>query len=87
MWPVVPHGATAVEVPKLGLGVTSVRVLQVSKRPGDHVVAGEPLVELSTDKDDVKLASAIAGVVTEVYVKKHDDVPVSFPILTIRRQP
>jgi len=87
MWPVVPHGATAVEVPKLGLGVTSVRILQINKRPGDHVVAGEPLVELSTDKADVELASAIAGVVTEVYVKKHDDVPVSFPILTIRRQP
>ena len=44
-------------------------------------------MELSTDKADVELASAIAGVVTEVYVKKHDDVPVSFPILTIRGQP
>jgi biotin carboxyl carrier protein len=86
-WPVVPHGVTALEVPKLGLNATSVRVLQVSKRPGDHVVTGEPLVELSTDKVDVELPSAIAGVVTEVFVKEHDEVPVGFPILTIRRQP
>jgi biotin carboxyl carrier protein len=86
-WPVVPHGVTAVEVPSLGLSVTSVRVLQVSKRPGDLVVAGEPLVELSTDKVDVELPSAIAGVVTEVFVKERDDVSVGFPILAIRRQP
>jgi biotin carboxyl carrier protein len=86
-WPVVPHGATAVEVPPLGHDVTSARVQQLSKRPGDHVVAGEPLVELSTDKVDVELPSATTGIVTEVFVKERDEVPVGFPILAIRRQP
>lgn len=82
-WPVIPHGAPAIEVPPLGPRVTSALVLHISKRPGDRVIVGEPLVELSTDKADVELPSTVAGVVAAVFVKERDEVPVGFPILAV----
>jgi biotin carboxyl carrier protein len=82
--PALPANTTAVEVPSLGSGVTSVVVVRIAKRLGEPVIAGEPVMELSTDKADVEVPSSVPGIVAAVFVQPNDEVPVGFPVLAIR---
>src|SRR5687768_2000121 len=55
-----------VRVPPLGESVTEATVASWLKRVGDVVEAGEPLVELETDKVNVDVAAERSGVLTQV---------------------
>lgn len=68
---------TTVIVPKAG-GVTSTKAIVVRwlKREGDIVEAGDPLVELETEKISYELESPAAGTLLKVLARETAEVPV-----------
>jgi pyruvate/2-oxoglutarate dehydrogenase complex dihydrolipoamide acyltransferase (E2) component len=60
--------ATTVDLvlPALGDGVTEATVAHWLVSPGDAVTAGEPVLEVSTDKVDTEIESPYDGVVAEI---------------------
>lgn len=71
-------------VPKSG-GVTSTKAIVVRwlKREGDHVKAGDPLVELETEKVSYELESPYAGVLAKILARESAEVPVGDPLCHI----
>jgi pyruvate/2-oxoglutarate dehydrogenase complex dihydrolipoamide acyltransferase (E2) component len=71
-------------VPKSG-GVTSTKasVVRWLKREGDRVKAGEPLVELETEKVSYELESPSTGRVVKLLAPETAEVPVGDPLCEI----
>ncbi|GIV23491.1 MAG: 2-oxo acid dehydrogenase subunit E2 [Bacteroidia bacterium] len=67
---------TELVLPKMGESVTEARVIRWLKKPGDHVEADEPVLEIATDKVDSEVPAPTAGVLTEIRVKEGETVPV-----------
>lgn len=59
----------AQEIPKVGLVMEEVRVVRWLKNVGDRVVAGEPLLEVETEKSVVEIEAAATGRLTEILVQ------------------
>ncbi len=55
-----------VVVPEVGESIVDARVARWLKKEGDAVTAGEPLVELETDKIDLEVAAPKAGVLSRI---------------------
>ncbi len=53
-------------VPEVGESIVDARVARWLKKEGDVVAAGEPLVELETDKIDVEVTAPKAGVLARI---------------------
>ena len=75
---------TTVVVPKSG-GVSSTRAVVVRwlKREGDRVEAGEPLVELETEKVSYELESPFSGILMKLLAHETAQVPVGEPLCEI----
>src|SRR5262245_11111267 len=63
-------------VPEVGESVVDARVARWLKKEGDAVAAGEPLVELETDKIDVEVPAPKAGVLERIAHGDGDDVKI-----------
>jgi 2-oxoglutarate dehydrogenase E2 component (dihydrolipoamide succinyltransferase) len=63
-------------VPNLGESVIEATVLHWLKKPGEPLKAGEPVVELETDKVNVEVASEREGILLEVTRQEQEDVRV-----------
>jgi 2-oxoglutarate dehydrogenase E2 component (dihydrolipoamide succinyltransferase) len=63
-------------VPQLGESVIEARIARWLKKQGDAVAAGDPLVELETDKIDLEVNADAAGVLTRIDRKDGEDVKV-----------
>src|SRR5687767_13271428 len=63
-------------VPQLGESVVEARVGRWLKQVGEAVGAGEPVVELETDKIDLEVGSDQAGVLARIDHNEGDDVKV-----------
>jgi pyruvate/2-oxoglutarate dehydrogenase complex dihydrolipoamide acyltransferase (E2) component len=63
-------------VPKWGASMTEATVVRWHKAVGDTVEAGEPLVDLETDKIEATVDAPAAGVLTEVHAQEDDVLPV-----------
>ena len=63
-------------VPQLGESVVEARVARWLKQPGEVVAAGEPLVELETEKIDLEVGAEQHGVLAEITRPEGDDVKV-----------
>lgn len=59
----------AQEIPKVGLVMESVRVVRWLKEVGDGVTAGEPLLEVETEKSVVEIEAAATGTLQEILVQ------------------
>ena len=55
-----------VVVPEVGESIVDARVAKWLKKEGDTVAAGEPLVELETDKIDLEVSAPQAGVLSKI---------------------
>jgi pyruvate/2-oxoglutarate dehydrogenase complex dihydrolipoamide acyltransferase (E2) component len=75
---------STVVVPKSG-GVTSTKavVIRWLKREGDRVKAGEPLVELETEKVSYELESPFNGILMRLLAQETAEVPVGEPLCEI----
>jgi len=63
-------------VPEVGESIVDARVARWLKKEGDAVAAGEPLVELETDKIDVEVAAPRAGVLARIAHGEGADVKI-----------
>jgi len=68
--------ATNIVVPELGESVVEARVAKWLKKPGDHVNAGDPLVELETEKIDLEVSADRAGTLRSIAHEAGADVKV-----------
>jgi pyruvate dehydrogenase E2 component (dihydrolipoamide acetyltransferase) len=59
----------AQQIPKVGLVMDEVKVVRWLKNVGDHVAAGEPLVEVETEKSVVEIEAAATGRLTQILVQ------------------
>src|SRR5215213_8389399 len=67
---------TNIVVPELGESVVEARVAKWLKKQGDAVTAGEPLVELETEKIDLEVSADRAGVLGTIAHQEGADVKV-----------
>jgi biotin carboxyl carrier protein len=83
--PSKPHSGLAVLVtmPKLGEDVIEGTVTRWLKQAGDRVEAGEPLVEVSTDKVDTEMPADVSGELREIRVPAGRTAPVGTTIAVI----
>jgi dihydrolipoamide dehydrogenase len=65
--------STVVRVPDIG-DFEDVEIIEVHVRPGDSVVAEDPLITLESDKAAMEVPSPAAGVIEEVLVSVGDTV-------------
>ncbi|MGI9539872.1 MAG: multifunctional oxoglutarate decarboxylase/oxoglutarate dehydrogenase thiamine pyrophosphate-binding subunit/dihydrolipoyllysine-residue succinyltransferase subunit [Miltoncostaeaceae bacterium] len=72
-----------VVIPELGESVTEGIIIEWRVAPGDVVAAGDPLVELTTDKVDVEVPATAAGAVIAVHGEPGDTVEVGALIADI----
>jgi 2-oxoglutarate dehydrogenase E2 component (dihydrolipoamide succinyltransferase) len=63
-------------VPEVGESIVDARVAKWLKKEGDVVAAGDPLVELETDKIDVEVAAPKGGVLSRIEHRDGADVKV-----------
>jgi 2-oxoglutarate dehydrogenase E2 component (dihydrolipoamide succinyltransferase) len=63
-------------VPEVGESIVDARVAKWLKKEGDVVAAGDPLVELETDKIDLEVAAPQAGVLSRISHQDGADVKV-----------
>jgi 2-oxoglutarate dehydrogenase E2 component (dihydrolipoamide succinyltransferase) len=63
-------------VPEVGESIVDARVAKWLRKEGDAVAAGDPLVELETDKIDVEVSAPHAGVLSRIDRRDGDDVKV-----------
>ena len=75
---------TKIIVPKSG-GVTSTKAVVVRwlKHEGESVKAGEPLVELETEKVSYELESPFSGTLIKLLAHEASEVPVGDPLCEI----
>ncbi len=60
--------SVAVEIPKIGLVMDTVRVTRWLKSVGESVALGEPLLEVETEKSLVEIEAAVAGRLEQILV-------------------
>lgn len=65
---------TDIVVPRWGLTMEEAVLERWLKDVGDHVEAGEPLLELSTDKVENEVGSPTTGTLTRIDVTAGTDV-------------
>ena len=63
-------------LPKAGMNMVEATIIAWHKEVGDEVHAGEPLVDIETDKVDMQLEAPVAGTLTEILVAPGEDAPV-----------
>jgi pyruvate dehydrogenase E2 component (dihydrolipoamide acetyltransferase) len=59
----------AQEIPKIGLVMEEVKVVRWLKNVGDDVVAGEPLLEVETEKSVVEIEAVATGRLSQILVQ------------------
>jgi 2-oxoglutarate dehydrogenase E1 component len=66
----------AVTLPSLGESVTEATIVEWLKAPGDPVGLDEEIVEITSDKADLRVPSPAAGVLTEIVANPGDTIEV-----------
>ncbi|RYE37434.1 MAG: dihydrolipoyllysine succinyltransferase, partial [Hyphomicrobiales bacterium] len=74
---------TTVELPSLGENITEATITRWLKTRGDQVEAGEPLLEVATDKVDTEIPSPRAGILLEIVAQEDAVVEVGAAIAVL----
>jgi 2-oxoglutarate dehydrogenase E2 component (dihydrolipoamide succinyltransferase) len=61
-----------VQIPKMGMSTVEVDIIRVLVTPGQRVDAGEPVVEIESEKANYEIEAGVTGVVAEVLVAEGD---------------
>ncbi len=72
-------------VPEVGESIVDARVAKWLRKQGDVVSAGDPLVELETDKIDVEVSAPQAGVLSRIDRSDGEDVKVGEVLGVMRK--
>ena len=65
-----------ITLPSLGESVTEATIVEWLKQPGDAIALDEEIVEITSDKADLRVPSPFAGALTEVVAQPGDTVEV-----------
>ncbi|MHB8867875.1 MAG: dihydrolipoamide acetyltransferase family protein [Thermoleophilia bacterium] len=68
--------ATAIVMPKLGLTMTAGAVTLWLVDEGQHVAAGDIVVEITTEKITYQVEASVSGVLLKIVVEEGDDIPI-----------
>jgi pyruvate/2-oxoglutarate dehydrogenase complex dihydrolipoamide acyltransferase (E2) component len=63
-------------LPKWGMNMVEATLTAWLKSVGDHVVEGEEIAEIATDKVDTALESPVTGTIVEIVVDEGEDAEV-----------
>ena len=74
-------------VPEMGESILEATVALWLKHEGEHVAAGEPVVELETEKANMQVAAERAGVLTRIERKEGEDVKIGDVLGVIEEVP
>ncbi|MGA2762746.1 MAG: dihydrolipoamide acetyltransferase family protein [Spirochaetia bacterium] len=75
--------ASSVIMPKAGMAMETGTIIRWFKNVGDPVTAGEPLLEIQTDKVAMEVEAEVSGYLIAVLRKPGDEVAVTEPIAFI----
>jgi 2-oxoglutarate dehydrogenase E2 component (dihydrolipoamide succinyltransferase) len=70
-------------MPKLGESIIEATIVRWHKKEGDQVTEDESIADLATDKVDSEIPSPVEGIVTKLFFKEGDVVPVGKVIAII----
>ena len=70
-------------MPKLGESIIEATIVRWHKKEGEQVVEDESIADLATDKVDSEIPSPVEGVITKLFYKEGDIVPVGKVIAII----
>jgi pyruvate dehydrogenase E2 component (dihydrolipoamide acetyltransferase) len=76
-------GTAEFKLPELGENIHQGDLVRLMVSPGTRVSAGEPVMELETDKAVVEVPSSITGTVKDVLVKQGEKIKVGQLIFTL----
>ena len=71
------------KLPELGENIEQGDLVRLMVAPGTTVSAGQPVMELETDKAVVEVPSSVSGTVQEIRVKEGDKIKVGQVIFTV----
>ncbi len=75
-----------VRVPNLGEGIADATVSFWHVEEGDHVQAGDDIVEMATDKATFNIPAPCAGLITEVFFEEGESARVGDVLATIEEE-
>jgi dihydrolipoamide dehydrogenase len=75
--------ATRVFMPKAGMDMETGTIVQWFKKEGEPVKAGEPLLEIETDKVNLEIEAPDSGVLLKIVHRQGETVPVTQTIAWI----
>jgi len=70
-------------LPKLGMQMQEATVVRWLKAPGDHVVSGEPVCVISTDKVEAEIESETDGTLVRIEIPEGGTAPVGASLAVI----
>ncbi|MCI5562769.1 lipoyl domain-containing protein [Eubacteriales bacterium SGI.150] len=73
-----------VTMPKFGLIMTEGTITEWYKNEGDHVEAGEPLLQIETQKLTNDVEAPVSGTLVKILAQVDDTVPCQEPIAEIQ---
>src|SRR5579872_5271232 len=79
----MPQTLVQVLLPEMGESVADGSVTSWRKKTGDFVTAGEPLVDVTTDKVDVEVPAPASGKLTRIFAAEGKTVAVGAPLAEI----
>ena len=77
-------GEIAITMPNMDLTIAEATVVRWLKRVGDTVHAGEPIVEVETDKAVLEVESTATGTVVQLLVQEGVAIPLGQPLAMVR---
>ncbi len=75
--------STTIVLPALGESVAEGTITRWLKQVDETVEAGEPIVEVSTDKVDTEIVSTVSGVIEALLVQQDETVAIGTPIALV----
>ncbi|MCL6443100.1 MAG: hypothetical protein K6T83_06545 [Alicyclobacillus sp.] len=63
-------------IPKMGMSTVEVDILEWFVQAGDHIVPGEPLVEVESEKSTFIIQAEVAGKIHEICLQAGDSARV-----------
>ena len=77
---------TQITLPQIAITHQESKIIAWFKKEGDKVRAGEPLLEVETEKTTVELEAKVSGVITKILAPVGSTVPVTAPIAEIAEE-
>ena len=73
-------------IPKVGMGITEVDLMNLRVKVGDKVIKGDIICQIEMEKASTELESEVSGIVEEVFFKVGDTIEVGSVVCRIKEE-